>query len=131
MFYINRITSYLTLFCVVICTCVGHYIIKIFIGNNIRQVMELVRYSNPAIWLLTMMQVFRAANGLLHSIFSLDNISKISILFATQIASLVAIVYFRAQIRLKSMYVLLIFEYILRNILHFILWIRILCGYLF
>jgi hypothetical protein len=126
MYFANHILSYLTFFCVLICACAGQLIIRIFIRNNVKFAVDLVWYNNSSIWFLTLTQLIKIIRSFVFTNFYIDNCIKMSILFSTQVYLLSITIFFKNNIRQKSMVLLLILEYIFRVILHLFLLITIL-----
>lgn len=75
---------------------------------------------------MAILQVFKITNGLVHASFSFGSFKKILLLLLTQVTTLIAIMYFRKTFRLKSMFLLLMIEYILRVVTHIVILFRVL-----
>jgi hypothetical protein len=108
MYFINEILCIIALFFVVICTFTGQFIVRIMINNNIKYWIDNVWYSESAVWYLIITQLVRITNGFIFCCQFFNNLTKVSILFSTQISILCVIVSFRNYFRRKTMLVLLI-----------------------
>jgi hypothetical protein len=125
MYFSNQVMCYFTLFCVVICTCAGQYLIRIFIGLNIKHTMDLVEYNNCTVWFVFFLQLGKMVNGFIFANFQLDNYIKMLTLMSVQGLLLITIVIYRTYFHRKSMFLLLIIEYILKVVINLFLFLRI------
>jgi hypothetical protein len=108
MYFINEILCYIALFCVVICTLAGQFIVRIMINSNIKYWIDNVWYGESAIWFLIITQLIKITNGFIFCCQYFNDSTKIIILFSTQINILCIIISFRRYFRRKTMLVLLI-----------------------
>jgi hypothetical protein len=69
IFFLNFIACYFSLFLAIICSVGGTGIIRYFIGNKIKYVLDLVNYSNSTLWFISISQLQRVVNGLAHGGF--------------------------------------------------------------
>jgi hypothetical protein len=127
MYFINQIVCYITFFFITIFASSGQTIIRMFIGINVRYVIDLVRYSSSALLFLAIIQSLKILNGFLHALLFCNSVLLIPMLTLSHIILLLTVIYFKASFRLKTMLTLVISEYMIRIIFHLMLILRVYC----
>lgn len=125
LYFLNQFISYFCLFFVIIYACCGYSILNFLIGKNVKYALDLVKYSSKAALYLGLTQVIKVTNGFAHAWLFSNRLAQMGLIFLGQATVLFSIIYFRSIFALKSVFSLLIIEYLLRVIVHIYLTLRI------
>jgi hypothetical protein len=73
---------------------------------------------------MVLLQSIKVISGFMHASYYIENITKLSFLLGTQIVIFMGIILLREHFRRKAMFLLMIYEYLLKIFIHVCLLFR-------